>query len=49
MADLFAPKLQAEVAYERPIQPVETPSAIGALAGLGEFFVTQYEIGRAHV
>ena len=42
MADLFAPKLQAEVAYERPIQPVETPSAIGALAGLGEFFVTQY-------
>ena len=42
MADLFAPKLQAEVAYERPIQPVETPSAIGALAGLGEFFVSQY-------
>ena len=39
MADLFAPKLQSEVAYERP---VETPSALGALAGLGEFFVGQY-------
>jgi len=38
MADLFAPKLQSEVAYERP---VETPSALGALAGLGEFFVGQ--------
>ena len=39
MADLFAPKLQSEVQYERP---VETPSALGALAGLGEFFVDQY-------
>ncbi|MAO25237.1 MAG: hypothetical protein CMJ25_31225 [Phycisphaerae bacterium] len=39
MADLFAPKLQSEVAYERP---VETPSALGALAGLGELFVGQY-------
>jgi len=39
MADLFAPKLQSEVAYERP---VETPSALGALAGLGEFFAGQY-------
>ena len=47
MADLFAPKLQAEVAYERPIQPVETPSAIGALAGLGEFFVSQYDREQA--
>ena len=39
MADLFAPKLQSEVAYERP---VETPSALGALARLGESFVDQY-------
>lgn len=39
MADLFAPKLQSEVAYERP---VETPSALGALANLGGFFVDQY-------
>ena len=39
MADLFAPKLQSEVAYERP---VETPSALGALANLGESFVDQY-------
>ena len=39
MADLFAPKLQSEVAYERP---VETPSALGALANLGTFFTDQY-------
>ena len=39
MADLFAPKLQSEVAYERP---VETPSALGSLARLGESFVDQY-------
>jgi len=39
MADLFAPKLQSEVAYERP---VETPSTLGTLANLGEFFVDQY-------
>ena len=39
MADLFAPKLQSEVAYERP---VETPSTLSALANLGEFFVDQY-------
>jgi hypothetical protein len=39
MADLFAPKLQSEVAYERP---VETPSTLSTLAGLGEFFFDQY-------
>jgi hypothetical protein len=39
MADLFAPKLQSEVAFERP---VEAPSALGALANLGSFFVDQY-------
>ena len=39
MADLFAPKLQSEVAYERP---VETPSTLGTLARLGESFVDQY-------
>lgn len=39
MADLFAPKLQSEVAYERPI---EAPSALGALANLGSFFTDQY-------
>ena len=39
MADLFAPKLQSEVAYERP---VETPSTLSTLANLGEFFVDQY-------
>jgi len=39
MADLFAPKLQADIAYERP---VEVPSALGALAGLGEAFIDQY-------
>tara|TARA_R110002072_G_scaffold146862_1_gene293992 strand:- start:16576 stop:19374 length:2799 start_codon:yes stop_codon:yes gene_type:complete len=39
MADLFAPKLQSEVAYERP---VETPSALGTLARLGESFIDQY-------
>ena len=39
MADLFAPKLQSEVAYERP---VETPSTLGTLARLGESFIDQY-------
>ena len=39
MADLFAPKLQSEVAYERPVEP---PSALGALANLGTFFTDQY-------
>ena len=39
MADLFAPKLQSEVVYERP---VETPSTLSTLANLGEFFVDQY-------
>ena len=39
MADLFAPKLQSEVAYERP---VETSSTLSTLAGLGEFIFDQY-------
>ena len=39
MADLFAPKLQSEVAYERP---VETPSMLSALAGVGEVFAKSY-------
>jgi hypothetical protein len=39
MADLFAPKLQSEVVYERP---VETPSTLSALANLGESFFDQY-------
>ena len=39
MADLFAPKLQSEVAFERP---VEEASALGALANLGSFFTDQY-------
>jgi uncharacterized protein (TIGR02594 family) len=39
MADLFAPKFQGDVAYERP---VEQPSTLAALAGLGEFFVKDY-------
>jgi len=39
MADLFAPKLQSEVVYERP---VETPSTLSTLANLGESFVDQY-------
>lgn len=39
MADLFAPKLQSEVVYERP---VETPSTLSTLAKLGESFVDQY-------
>lgn len=42
MADLFAPKFQGDVAYERPLQPVQKPSALAALAGLGEFFIGQY-------
>ena len=42
MADLFAPKFQGDVAYERPLEPVQQPSALAALAGLGEFFVGQY-------
>lgn len=39
MAGVFSPQFQGDVAYERPI---EQPSALGALAGLGEFFVGQY-------
>lgn len=39
MADLFAPKLQGDIAFERP---VERPSSLAALAGLGEFFVKDY-------
>ena len=39
MAGVFAPKFQGDVAYERP---VEQPSALSALAGLGEFFVKDY-------
>ena len=42
MADLFAPKFQGDVAFERPLQAVEQPSALAALAGLGEFFVKDY-------
>lgn len=42
MADLFAPKFQGDVAYERPLQPVQQPSTLAALAGLGEFFVGAY-------
>lgn len=36
MADAFAPQLGTEVRFN---QPVETPSAFGALAELGSFFV----------
>ncbi len=36
MADAFAPQLGTEVRFN---QPVETPSAFGALAKLGSFFV----------
>lgn len=36
MADAFAPQLGNEVRFN---QPVETPSAFGALANLGSFFV----------
>lgn len=36
MADAFAPQLGTEVRFN---QPVETPSAFGALANLGSFFV----------
>ena len=39
MADLFAPKLQSEVTYERP---VEQPSMLAALAGLGGDFIDAY-------
>ena len=39
MADLFAPKLQSEVTYERP---VEQPSMLAALAGLGGDFIDTY-------
>lgn len=39
MAGVFAPNFQGDVAYERP---VEQPSALSALAGLGEFFVKDY-------
>ena len=42
MADLFAPKFQGDVAYERPLEPVQQPSTLAALAGLGEFFVGAY-------
>ena len=42
MADLFAPQFQGDVAYERPLEPVQKPSPLAALAGLGEFFVGQY-------
>ncbi len=43
MADLFAPKLQSEVAYERP---VEQPSMLGALAGLGGDFLQSYSASQ---
>jgi hypothetical protein len=43
MADLFAPKLQSEVAYERP---VEEPSMLAALAGLGGDFLQSYSASQ---
>ena len=43
MADLFAPKLQSDVAYERP---VEQPSMLGALAGLGGDFLQSYSASQ---
>lgn len=43
MADLFAPKLQSDVAYERP---VEMPSMLGALAGLGGDFLQSYSASQ---
>lgn len=43
MADLFAPKLQSEVAYERP---VEQPSMFAALAGLGGDFLQSYSASQ---
>ena len=43
MAGIFAPKLQSEVAYERP---VEQPSMLGALAGLGGDFLQSYSASQ---
>lgn len=39
MADAFAPKLTSDVRFN---QPVEAPSALGALAGLGGFFAKEF-------
>lgn len=39
MADAFAPKLTSDVRFN---QPVEAPSTLGALAGLGGFFAKEF-------